>query len=145
MKRIVMFGVTTALLTLAWSGTAQERERRGPPGAGMSSVQVLVDNAQELGLTAKQIEALGILRGDLQERTAPALEKLRAMRDEGDMRSRRDEVRPLMDELRAANREAEAAALALLGEEQRVSAERVLEAHRRDTRQRMRGRRHGRR
>jgi hypothetical protein len=107
----------------------------------MSSVQVLLDNTDDLDLTAAQVEALGALRSELQEKTAPTLEKLEEMRAEGDMRSRRHEVQPLMGELRAANREAEAAALVLLGENQRATAERILEEHREEARQRMRGRR----
>jgi hypothetical protein len=135
MKRIIIFAVATALLTWPGSSAAQER-----PGPGMSSVQVVLDNAEELDLTAEQIEALGAVRDELRENTAPTLEQLQEMRAEGDMRSRRDEVQPLMGELQTANREAEAAALALLGEEQRASAERILEKHRQEARQRMRER-----
>lgn len=140
MKRIVVFGIAATLLVAATSASAQERERRGPQGPRMSSVQVLLDNADELDLSVEQIDAFEAVQSDLAEKAGPTMTKLDEMRAQGDMRSRRDEVRPLMEELQTANREAEAAALALLSEEQRAHAEDILEAHRQEARQRMRGR-----
>jgi hypothetical protein len=136
MRNTVIFGLAFVTLLVGSDLDAQQRARRGPGGQALSSVQVLLDRAGELDLTDPQIQAMNELQEAAGEKAAPTMEALEELRSERGARPQRDQVRPLMEELRAINQEAEASALALLESQQRERAEEILEEHRREMRQR---------
>ncbi|HSU17182.1 hypothetical protein [Longimicrobium sp.] len=132
----VLPAAALALLAAVSSGNAQ-----GGPGGGRgmmrNPVQVLVDSAQSLGLSADQVSRVTAIAQELQTRNAAPLDSLQAHRGEmggmmmgGEMtpeqRAAMERLRPLMQQVRDNNRQAMERAMAVLTADQQEHARAMM-------------------
>ncbi|MCY1017905.1 hypothetical protein [Pyxidicoccus sp. MSG2] len=141
-----------------------EMMRRRPP----SSLQLLLENRETLALTPEQVGTVSGLQAALEEKNAPLIEKLEALRpphpppgaggranggppagappDAATMEARRQQLEPLFQEVRANDDAAYAQAEAVLSDTQKTRARELITQAREQERsrheamrQRMRG------
>ncbi len=161
--------MTSLVLVLTFPLLAGATGPHGPgggPGKPPSSLELLLKHQQELGLTAEQVAQVQALQTALEQKNAPLVEKLEALRpprppgpppsgaermnrpppDSEAMRERRQQAEPLFTELRANDEAAYQEAAKLLSDAQLALAQQLItqereEHHRRHEamRQRMQG------
>ncbi|MFP2930834.1 Spy/CpxP family protein refolding chaperone [Pyxidicoccus sp. 3LG] len=137
------------VLACAQDAQAQRGSGGGEPGPRRppSSLELLLENREALALTPEQVGQVSALRSALEEKNAPLLQKLEALRpprppgpppggadrisggppggappDAEAMRERRQQVEPLFQELRANDEAAYAEAEKLLSDAQKTRA-----------------------
>lgn len=147
---LILVSVMTATLVASPRIGAQERGPRGPgphgpggpggPGGPFSSIQLLIDRADSLGLSDQQLGELETIRQDLAEAVRPTAQALRELHQSGDRSEMRSKARPLMEELRAKEDEALDKALAIMDDSQRENAQAMVDAFRAERRRGMRRR-----
>ncbi|WP_375768137.1 hypothetical protein NR798_41730 [Archangium gephyra] len=108
------------------------RGHGGGPGRPSSSLELLLKNQEALALTAEQAAQVEALQAALEQKNAPILEKLEALRpprpppDSEEMRARRQQVEPLITELRANDDAAYQEAELLLSDTQKARARELI-------------------
>ena len=138
------------LLAAACGGPAQPARNPQPmqqqplqPMIPAPPVYSLLGQRQELNLTSAQIQALDSIGTSLQSQNSEALRQIQEIRGDESYRPRRldqrdmDRLRPLLDQVRENNRQAQQRVQATLSTEQQ---QRVCQLFRRDNRERDRNR-----
>lgn len=145
-----MSSLRRALLVMAILTVPGVAAAQGPGGGqfmARNSVSYLLENREQLKLTADQAKKLEAINQKLLEKNRPIFEQIQAMRPAGGFQSlsqeerqaRREQMRPLLEQLRANDDEAVKEVLAVLGPEQQKTANELLAARR----EQMRGRQPG--
>jgi len=136
-----MSSLRRALLVMAFlavPGVAAAQGPGGGPFMGRNSVNYLIENREQLKLTADQAKKLEEIGQKLLEKNRPIFEQMQAMRPAGgfqglsqeEREARRQAMAPLMEKLRANDEEAVKEALAVLSPEQQKVANQLLEERR---------------
>lgn len=117
----VTYGLAVLLLTLAVTPlSAQRGQRRQFRQAPPSPVQMVLDGADELFLSDEQIERIGVIGAELDEKNAPIMQQMQELRQSagGDFSSMRERMRPIKEQLRSNSDSAMTQVNDLLGVEQ---------------------------
>jgi hypothetical protein len=149
---------TLALLAAPVAAVAQNPA--GPPpadarrfgGPDRNPVGILLDQREELSLTTNQVTRLETIQAELERQNAPLIAQVGDLRPlgggprgrgagpgtarpnsatVGEMRERRDELQPVMEQIRENNQAAYERALTVLTAEQREAAETLVRPGRR--------------
>ncbi|MBI4409645.1 MAG: hypothetical protein HY561_08060 [Gemmatimonadetes bacterium] len=152
MSRFIAWSLVAVTLGLATGPTYAQERRPSFDSDEAGPIQFLLRHPQELRFTAEQKTALEGLDRKLKEENQPLLEKLRALRparaedgsappqrDREAMRQRRDEARPLLQQMRDNTEKATRVALERLNPEQKKVAENLLKERRKAMESRRRG------
>lgn len=151
MRRIAkVIGAAAAILLVAMPLVAQQgpaRQQRPGMGRGMvaggpgamakNPVSVVLDHQEELELTAEQVESLNGLQTRLEQENGPRWAQLEAAFGDADpaelteeerhaIQERMQELAPVREEIRAANRAVMAEVHELLNEDQEAALRRVM-------------------
>lgn len=147
LKKLPLVMVVTFPLLASAQGT--QGQQRGPGGGEMmrhrppSSLELLLENRETLGLTPEQVGKVTELQAALEEKNAPVIEKLEALRpprppppgsgasagtppDASKMEAIHKQVEPLMQEVRANDDAAYAQAEAVLSDAQKTKARELV-------------------
>jgi len=134
MNRFFTRALPAAALALL-AAVSQGHAQGGPGGRGMmrNPVQVRVDSAQSLGLSADQLARVTAIAQELQTKNAAPLDSLQAHRGEmggmmmggeptPEQRATMERLRPLMQQMRENSRQAMERAMAVLTPDQQERA-----------------------
>lgn len=126
MKRwIGLTAMVLALVPVAASGQGRGDRMPGGPmmgGGGMNPIGMLLEQREEIGLTADQVTRLEALQAEWQRVADPTMERMRELRQElnDDRREMMEAARPMMENLREVTRSTMDQAMELLTDEQRA-------------------------
>lgn len=129
MKRVLIPGLAFALVAMALPVAAQRPPQGGAQRGGgmmMNPLQALLEQADSLRLEQGQRATLELLRDSLSAANEPHRSKMQAARAGGGGRESMQELRPVMQQMRANTDAFVARALASLSPEQRTVAERIV-------------------